>query len=318
MKIKSMWLGALVIAAFGSAAAWSAEPAAVPLTGDETCTGCHDETGLKPILSIYQTAHGVKADARTPGCQSCHGASEAHVRNTSKAEVRPATDISFAAGGPTSARAQTETCLTCHEGGQRMHWADSKHDGAGMACTSCHQVHTHNKNLLTKSSQMETCFSCHQAQRAQIHRASSHPLLDEQMTCSDCHNPHGSVGPKLMAKDSINETCYTCHADRRGPFLFDHSAVTDGCNNCHTPHGSNNPTLLVARTPQLCQQCHTADHSRDVNSAANLPNGDLTTVNGQQPLGAQSPRPQFNGRNCLACHSQVHGSNHPAGSLLSR
>jgi DmsE family decaheme c-type cytochrome len=138
------------------------------------------------------------------------------------------------------------------------------------------------------------------------------------VSCSDCHNPHGSTGPKLMAKKSINETCYTCHAERRGPFLFEHSPVTDDCTNCHTPHGSTNNALLKVRTPWLCQQCHTADHAGVVNSAGNLTNGTTTTINGRQALANQSPRAQMNGRNCLSCHSLVHGSNHPAGAKFSR
>jgi len=83
-----------------------------------------------------------------------------------------------------------------------------------------------------------------------------------------------------MAKNSINETCYTCHAERRGPFLWSHQPVQEDCTTCHTPHGSNNPALLKARTPWLCQQCHTSDHSGPMNSGANLPGGNATTVNG--------------------------------------
>src|SRR5674476_320867 len=49
------------------------------LEGDKKCTVCHDENWRTPILTIYQTKHGVKADGRTPGCQSCHGASGAHM-----------------------------------------------------------------------------------------------------------------------------------------------------------------------------------------------------------------------------------------------
>ena len=51
----------------------SAKSPAQMIDKDSECTRCHDENEAKPILSIYQTAHGNKADARTPGCQSCHG-----------------------------------------------------------------------------------------------------------------------------------------------------------------------------------------------------------------------------------------------------
>jgi hypothetical protein len=55
------------------------------LNRDAVCTKCHDENEVKPVLSIYQTKHGVKGDLRTPSCQSCHGESDAHIKN---ADVR--------------------------------------------------------------------------------------------------------------------------------------------------------------------------------------------------------------------------------------
>jgi len=43
-------------------------------------TACHNESWRTPVLAIYQTKHGNKADARAPGCTSCHGASEGHLK----------------------------------------------------------------------------------------------------------------------------------------------------------------------------------------------------------------------------------------------
>jgi DmsE family decaheme c-type cytochrome len=138
------------------------------------------------------------------------------------------------------------------------------------------------------------------------------------MSCSNCHNPHGSTGPKLLVKNSVNETCYTCHAEKRGPFLWEHGPVIDDCTNCHTPHGSANPTLLKARVPFLCQECHSGDHGSTLNGGGYLPGGNVVTVNGTNPLGAQGPRAQLNTRACLNCHVLVHGSNHPAGAKFQR
>ena len=319
MKYFRRWtaLAALVTALSISAAAAAAEPDR-SLTGDAVCTRCHDETEAKPVLAIYKTAHGVKADERTPGCQSCHGASLAHVNNPGGSSTRPLVDVNFTAANPATVQLMVDTCLGCHQNGQRSHWDGSQHERSGLACTSCHEIHTHSDRVLVKTSQPAVCETCHATQGAQFHKFSSHPVTEGAMSCSDCHNPHGSIGPKLMLKNSVNETCYTCHADRRGPFLWEHTPVSEDCTNCHTPHGSNNPALLKVRTPWLCQECHTADHSAAINSGANLPDGNATTIDGLQPLGARSPRSQMNGRNCLTCHSLVHGSNHPAGARFSK
>ena len=45
------------------------------LKKDAICTRCHDESETTPILSLYQTKHGVRGDSRTPNCQTCHGES---------------------------------------------------------------------------------------------------------------------------------------------------------------------------------------------------------------------------------------------------
>jgi DmsE family decaheme c-type cytochrome len=288
------------------------------LTGDAVCTGCHDQSDNKPVLSIYRTAHGVKADGRTPGCQSCHGSSTAHVKNEAKTDPRPAVDISFGAKDIAPIAQQTQACLGCHTNSQRAHWAGSQHQGADVTCSNCHTSHTKHDRVLAKETQPEVCFACHKSERAQIHRISTHPLAAGKMGCTDCHNPHGSLGPNLMRKASVNETCFTCHADKRGPFLWEHEPVTESCTNCHTPHGSNNAPLLKARTPWLCQSCHTGDHASQLNSAANMQRGGVTTANGALPLASAAARAQLGGRNCQACHFQTHGSNHPAGAKLTR
>ena len=50
----------------GPAAISRAAQAESALKKDAVCTRCHDETDSAPILSIYQTKHGVRGDVRTP------------------------------------------------------------------------------------------------------------------------------------------------------------------------------------------------------------------------------------------------------------
>ena len=321
----------LALCAIGAGFAWSgsgvaADPptaAASPvaqaaLAKDAVCTKCHDENDNKAILSIYQTRHGVKADTRTPGCQSCHGASDEHVRNPRGVTPRPAPEVAFGAKSKTPVDARNDACLACHKSGARTYWTGSNHQYRDLACANCHQVHAPRDAVLAKATQSEVCFGCHKTQRAQIHLISTHPILVGKVACSDCHNPHGSTAPKLMVKDTINETCYGCHADKRGPFLWEHSPVVDDCTTCHTPHGSTKAALLKARAPWLCQECHSGDHGAAINSGANLQAGNATTVNNLQGLANQSPRAQTNARACLNCHVLIHGSNHPAGAKFQR
>ncbi len=288
------------------------------LEGDKNCTVCHDESWKPTVLSIYQTRHGVKADARTPGCQSCHGESAGHRNDPSS---KPP-DVVFGAKSKnlSSPEARNGACLTCHESRilPRTNWSGSQHEARGVACTDCHEAHAPTQRVLNKLTQPQVCFACHKSQQAQIRRFSRHPILEGKVTCSNCHNPHGSTGPTLLVKNSVNETCYTCHAEKRGPFLWEHAPVVDDCTNCHTPHGSNLTPLLKMRAPMLCQSCHTGDHAKNLYSGANLPNGNATTIGGRLPLGSQSPPAQGNARSCLNCHSLVHGSNHPAGAKFQR
>ena len=289
-------------------------------TGEKACLECHDSENVTGIL---QTPHAVKADARTPfaqhQCESCHGASPEHI-------AEPTTPVAVDFGGkhPSPAGARNAMCLSCHDAGQRTHWEGSQHEGRGVACTDCHNVHAKEQKVLSKATQAGVCFTCHKEQRAQTRRISTHPLATTslastaKMACSDCHNPHGSAGPKLLVKSSVNETCYTCHAEKRGPFLWEHAPVAEDCTNCHTPHGSTNASLLKTRPPLLCQQCHTGDHASQINSGANLGGGNVTTTNGTQQPGAASPRAQVSARACLNCHVLVHGSNHPAGAKFQR
>jgi DmsE family decaheme c-type cytochrome len=334
MKSTSHRLGLVfgtLIAVWG-AAAWGAGPgraaaaaqapqAAYAQNPIATCLrDCHDS---EPVTLILQTPHAVKADGRTPfaqhACETCHGASPEHIEVTTK----PAAVV-FRGPKASPVAARNSVCMSCHQTGLRLHWTGSQHESRGVACTDCHTIHAREQKVLNKATQAEVCFACHKEQRAQTRRISAHPLAvtglssTAKMACSDCHNPHGSVGPKLLLKPSVNETCYTCHPERRGPFLWEHAPVSDDCTNCHTPHGSSNPSLLKSRPPWLCQQCHSGDHANQVNSGANLAAGSVTTVNGLQQPGAASPRAQAGARACLNCHVLIHGSNSVAGAKFQR
>ncbi|WP_372865398.1 DmsE family decaheme c-type cytochrome [Spongiibacter sp.] len=273
----------------------------------QLCLGCHGAAGSKPAAGILATVHGQKGHPDSPmnkqGCQSCHGPSAQHV--STYINGKPAKpSVTFGDQG-SPAEVQNQSCLNCHEQSARSHWQGSQHQFAGISCASCHQIHSSPDPVLFKETQKEVCFNCHKDKRAQIHKTSAHPLVENLMTCSSCHNPHGSPAESQLLKASVNETCFQCHAEKRGPFLWEHPPVQENCSNCHQPHGSVHTPMLTSRGPWLCQQCHMAGfHPSTAYSGSGVP-----------PNGAAQ---QMLSKNCMNCHSQVHGSNHPSGVRLTR
>lgn len=300
-----------------SAGAWAveAQESAYAPEGEQTCMKCHD---AGPVLDILKTPHAVKGDDRTPfaqhGCESCHGASAEHVfSHPGPGEKRTLPAVRFVGPNISPVRDQNEACLACHEYGARINWAASQHERNDVACSSCHTIHVKKDPVLVKVMQPEKCFSCHAEQRADSFQFSHHPIREGKVVCSDCHNPHGSPGPKLLREFTINETCYTCHADKRGPLLWEHQPVRENCDVCHTPHGSPQARLLNDRMPYLCANCHS---SADNTSGGFF--GGRQALPGGAPLAFSMADPHLQYRSCLNCHTQVHGSNSPSGAILFR
>ena len=127
------------------------------------------------------------------------------------------------------------------------------------------------------------------------------PVREGKMTCSSCHNPHGTVTPTLLRENSLNDSCYRCHTEKRGPFLWTHAPVPESCSNCHDPHGSNHESMLKVAKPRLCQQCH------------------IESRHPTNPYGRDTASLKFvMGRACSNCHVNIHGSNHPGGHAFTR
>jgi DmsE family decaheme c-type cytochrome len=273
--------------------------------GDEVCLSCH-ETMHEGLAADYAKTiharvlgpeHGRNALMKR-GCEACHGPGKAHVDAGGGEGVGGMR--SFESDDPAQQKKDSEVCLACHKGGARLYWNGSVHDGNEVGCTSCHtlmkQVST--RNQLSHEKIRETCASCHLIENARQYRNAHMPLREDKMTCTSCHNPHGTVSESLIDANTVNDKCFQCHADKRGPYLWEHPPVTENCLNCHDPHGTTRNNLLKRGVPRLCQSCH------------------ILTRHPSQP---HTPPDRFVlGDSCLQCHPNIHGSNHPSGNRFTR
>lgn len=271
--------------------------------GGDVCKRCHPDIWS----TFYRNAHfrSVALANQPPertGCEGCHGPGSEHIKAPKKTNIKAYSIL--------SPHDTLESCLTCH--GKDFNRANiwrSAHTQADVACNSCHAIHKPaTPRALLANVQRELCYGCHENIRAQFAMPFKHRVNEGVMTCSDCHNPHGTFAPtwrmgnrpRMVAQASGNEeACLRCHTDKRGPFVFEHAAVrVDGCESCHTPHGSANPRLL--RRPvtfTLCLECH--------NGAGNLGRqGDGVNLT---PGFHNLANPRY--QNCTTCHVRIHGSN---------
>lgn len=289
---------------------WAVTAAAAPAdtgnhyVGSNVCRTCHADVWF----AFYRNPHfqslasGKEPPERT-GCESCHGPGEKHVA----AHGGKATIVAFSELAPERI---LNACLKCHSQTlSRANIRRSSHTLAGIVCTNCHSIHKSPapRFLLAQARQAALCESCHPDVRMQFALPFKHRVEEGFMSCTDCHNPHGSFAPSWrmalhpkMTEQVMGseEPCLRCHADKRGPFVFEHAVVrVDGCETCHSPHGSMNSRLL--RRPvvfTLCLECHNGTGS-----------GRTATGVLMQTSSHNMADPRY--QNCTACHVRIHGSN---------
>ena len=270
--------------------------------GSDTCQTCHEDL----FNNLRKSAHSVvDTDARLGwkdhACESCHGPGAEHAGSADATKILNPAKL--------TAERTDKICLTCHLNTvKQSDRVNSSHMKDTVSCVACHTVHANGPaGLVTRTApQINTlCTSCHLDVKAQFAKPFRHKVPENEMTCVDCHNPHGSARQTMLQTFASNEPgCFKCHGDKRGPFTFEHAPVKyEGCGSCHEPHGSVNARMLNRNEVRFtCLECH-----------SNLPSvGAAASKVGNSVAGTVPPAfhdlrlPRY--QNCTVCHQKVHGS----------
>ena len=249
-------LAVVVLGLVGGGGAVTASRATLPpgYAGSEACRSVTKiSTTRSPRVRITRWMSTPSAAGRAARARPVMVPAQKHAESGDPTLIRNPAKLAAAAAD--------KICLTCHLN-QPTHIGrlESSHAKNQIACTACHKVHASEPLVARKAEAVNTlCASCHLNVWAQFQRPFHHKLPEGDMSCVDCHNPHGSIRPAMQQSFAANEPgCFNCHGDKRGPFTFEHAPVRfEGCQACHEPHGSANPRMLTrANVRFVCLECH--------------------------------------------------------------
>ena len=284
----------------------SAEPADLPdseFVGAGKCAQCHSDKfsqfSTTPHYKLVTDPHTKVSDK---GCEACHGPGAAHVKLAS--DPATADKAASAIFNPRKATAEdvAARCTRCHvEQSLSRQPYHVEHDPKAASCNDCHSPHQETTNpYILIDNPPNLCLKCHAEVASDFRKPYHHRVLEGSVSCLDCHSGHGrnNTEEARLSAVGLSALCTRCHADKAGPYVFEHQAITrseDGCLTCHNAHGSvNNRQLVYANVFQVCVQCHSQiGISADPNVGA--------------PMAHDLSNPRI--QNCTVCHTQIHGSN---------
>lgn len=210
-----------------------------------------------------------------------------------------------------------EQCYYCHTNYSRsfqgnVHFrvrVDVEKLPGGTSCESCHGPGSRHVGaprdrsglIVNPGKDPQACYACHQDVQMQFRLPQHHPVVEGQMNCVQCHDPHGREifkPARGLGMSRLNEQCSECHREQARTFVFEHEANREGCISCHAPHGSMHAKMLTERDSNLCLKCH----------------AQVQTAPGELWIGKVDHKSLLALGSCWSagCHTAVHGSNfHP-------
>lgn len=282
--------------------------------GSEACLDCHEDVGGFYANSPHAAQRALPIPGTAiSGCEACHGPGSRHIEEDGDGYILTAEIL-----GSLDEAGRADMCMQCHTG-HLTEWQIGPHAGTGTSCADCHadQVHFGGsaRPAVEFSNPAEFCLQCHTEQLGDFRLPFRHRVLEGQIFCNDCHDPHADN--ETSGWNGLNETCLKCHTEMAGPYVFEHEGVADeDCTMCHRPHGSMNDKLLVGDGSSLCLQCHfeIGFQTDEALMIGTFPHGDVSGRCAEChtsgiPSGPSPHVPAGGEARCYDCHHEIHGSN---------
>jgi predicted CXXCH cytochrome family protein len=234
-----------------------------------TCDGCH---------SVGYDIHTHKPAEWNVGCERCHGPGSLHVAHPTRGNIIDPAHL--------DAIAETDTCIQCHSQGRPPKGAIK---GQYYDWPVGYQVglRLHDSWKLEDCALGQTSFYYFPDCTAHKNRMQGNDFVQSvmyrhQITCSSCHDVHGTQNYAQLIKPA-NEICLDCHGPKspNGPHAATleehthHNAGSTGsqCVACHMPaiEGEGVPGAMVHahtfrfispemtdkyKIPNPCTSCH--------------------------------------------------------------
>jgi DmsE family decaheme c-type cytochrome len=233
------------------------------------CEGCHgpggdhfDAGGGKETIRAFSELAPQKV---LDACLRCHSQtlSRSNIRrsvHTQEEVVCTNCHSVHRAATPKNllAKKQTDLCYSCHTDVRAEFSMPFKHrvNEGTIQCIDCHNPHgtsaptwrvaSRPRMVDQAQANEEPCLKCHTDKRGPFVFEHAAVRVDG---CETCHNPHGSMNPRLMKRPTVFTMCLECHNGRP-----DFGRTNTGVKVQTSSHNMADPRY------QNCTTCHVRIH----------------------------------------------------------
>jgi predicted CXXCH cytochrome family protein len=233
----------------------------MPLTlrVDPGCLACHASGAVSSLSDARNHYAGAPFASGGITCEACHGSGAAHITSAGKVHMLQVDSLE-----PVR---RDSVCLSCHLEGQVAVTREGKKreafaPGDNLFDYTVYFVHSGEEGSGGRAT----------SQWEALQRSRCKQVSGDRMTCTTCHDPHGSPGPAERV-EFYRKKCLQCH--NQPEFAEKHHAENPDCTACHMGRPPSNDIAHEQVTD------HWIKRRASTEALPKVTRGDLVTVGGE-------------------------------------